>query len=150
MNNDEEFFKIAREEDPSIRTDLGLGGMLMNFIVSPGQDTILIDRDVSEFIAGYAHLYSYDFEMLSTILINLGFTNIIQSDFCGSSLEELREPLHVSHLPPVWENMSKEFYKMYDLQHEMIDGIYHINFKITGFDRDPLTSLIIECQKNFM
>ena len=30
----------------------------------------------------------------------------------------------------------------------MIDGIYHINFKITGFDRDPLTSLIIECQKN--
>ena len=31
--------------------------------------------------------------------------------------------------------------------HELVDGIYNINFKITGFDRDPLTSLIVECSK---
>ena len=72
VQQDQEFFQVAKEEDPSIRTDLGLGGMLMNFIVSPGQDTILVDRTVSEFIAGYAHLYSYDFKMLKIMLERLG------------------------------------------------------------------------------
>lgn len=27
------------------------------------------------------------------------------------------------------------------------DKKYHINFTLTGFDRDPVTSLIIECRK---
>jgi SAM-dependent methyltransferase len=147
INNDENFFREAKEEDPSLRLDLGLGGMLMNFIVSPGQDTILVDRNVSEFMAGYAHLYSYDFNMLRIMLDRLGFGSILQKDFCDSQIEELLEPLHVESLPPVWENMSAKFYKEHNLQHEMIDGIYHINFKVTGFDRDPLTSLIIECEK---
>jgi hypothetical protein len=147
INNDEDFFRIAKEEDPSIRTDLGLGGMLMNFIVSPGQDTILVDRNVSEFIAGYAHLYSYDFSMLQILLGKLGFVNILQKEFCGSKKDELCEPLHVDSLPPVWENMSSDFYRKHNLRHEMIDGVYHINFKVTGFDRDPLTSLIVECEK---
>jgi SAM-dependent methyltransferase len=147
INKDEEFFREAKEEDPSLRTDLGLGGMLMNFIVSPGQDTILIDRNVSEFISGYAHLYSYDFNMLQIMLGKLGFGNILQKGFCDSKIEELLEPLHVDSLPPVWGNMNPDFYKKHNLQHEMIDGVYHIDFKITGFDRDPLTSLIIECEK---
>jgi len=147
VNKDEDFFQVSKEEDPSIRIDLGLGGMLMNFIVSPGQDTILVDRNVEDFIAGYAHLYSYDFNMLQIMLGKLGFWNILKKEFCDSQIEELLEPLHVESLPPVWENMSPEFYKKHGLQHEMIDGIYHINFKVTGFDRDPLTSLIIECEK---
>ena len=29
----------------------------------------------------------------------------------------------------------------------MIDGKYEINFTVSGFDRDPLTSLIIEAKK---
>ena len=147
INNDENFFREAKEEDPSIRTDLGLGGMMMNFIVSPGQDTILVDRNVSEFIAGYAHLYSYDFNMLRIMLDRLGFTDIFKKGFCDSQIKELLEPLHVESLPPVWENMSAGFYKKHGLQHEMIDGVYHINFRVTGFDRDPHTSLIIECEK---
>ena len=61
-------FNKAKSEDESIRTDLGLGGMLMSFIVTPGQDTVLIDRELKKFIAGYAHLYSYDFKMLSVLL----------------------------------------------------------------------------------
>ena len=151
IDKDEEFFRIAKEEDPSIRTDLGLGGMMMNFIVSPGQDTILVDRNVSDFIAGYAHLYSYDFNMLSIMLDKLGFGSILQKEFCDSKIKELSEPLHVDSLPPVWKNMNVEFYKEHGLRHEMIDGIYHINFRVTGFDRDPLTSLIIECEKqNFV
>ena len=145
--SDESFFQKAREEDPSLRTDLGLGGAFMNFIVSPGQDTILLERGVSEFIAGYAHLYSYDFQMLRTMLEKLGFMNVVESGFCNSSVEEMREPLHVATLPPVWENMNPEFYRRNNLRHELIDGTYYINFKVTGFDRDPLTSLIIECRK---
>ena len=65
------FFKKAIDEDHSIRTDLGYGGMLMNFIVSPGQDTILIDRNLKKFIAGYAHLYAYDFDMMKALLKNV-------------------------------------------------------------------------------
>jgi len=31
--------------------------------------------------------------------------------------------------------------------YDPIEGKYKINFKVTGFDRDPLTSLIIEAKK---
>jgi len=41
--------------------------------------------------------------------------------------------------------MNPEFYRRNNLRHELVDGTYHINFKVTGFDRDPLTSLIVEC-----
>ena len=40
-----------------------------------------------------------------------------------------------------------KFYLKNGLIHELIDGKYKINFKVTGFDRDPLTSLIIEAKK---
>ena len=43
----------------------------MNFIVSPGQDTILLDRNLNKFIAGYAHLYVYDFHMMKILLKNV-------------------------------------------------------------------------------
>ena len=39
--------------DENIRTDLGIGGMFMNFIVSPGQDTALLNRSLNKFIAGW-------------------------------------------------------------------------------------------------
>jgi SAM-dependent methyltransferase len=147
VNNDEDFFRLAKEEDSSLRGDIGLGGTLMNFIVGPGQDTILVDRNVSEFIAGYAHIYSYDFNMLRIMGDKLGFRNILQKDFCDSKIEELQEPLHVDSLPPVWKNMNAKFYKEHNLQHELIDGVYHIDFTVTGFDKCPVLSLIIECEK---
>ena len=37
MQKEIKFFNKALAEDENIRKDLGLGGMLMNFIVSPGQ-----------------------------------------------------------------------------------------------------------------
>jgi len=148
VEKDIDFFMKAKLEDENIRTDLGIGGMLMNFIVSPGQDTILLDRNISEFIGGYAHIYSYDFEMLKIMLKRLGFLNIIRSEFCSSSVEEMREPLHVAHLEPVWVSINKEFYEKHNLIHRLVDGKYEINFKLTGFDRNPLYSLIIECKKD--
>ena len=149
INEDDEFFKEAKLEDESLRTDLGYGGMFMNFIVSPGQDTALYDRGLNEFIAGYAHLYSYDFLMLKILLERTGYYCVKQKDFCESDLTDYEEPLHVSGMDPVWENFNQEFYKKNDLIHyyDSEEGKYNINFKVTGFDRDPLTSLIIEAKK---
>ena len=45
-----------------MRRDLGIGGMSMNFIVSPGQDTVLVDRGLKNFISGMAHVYLYDYD----------------------------------------------------------------------------------------
>ena len=150
VERDEEFFKRALEEDESVRRDLGIGGMFVNFIVSPGQDTILLDRDLSEFIGGYAHLYAYDFEMLKILLSNCGFGDIKQMGFCVSLIPELKEPLHVEGFEKKWQNFNKKFYRENGLVHEYKNGHYHINFSVTGFDRDPLTSLIVEAKKTKM
>ena len=68
-------------------------------------------------------------------------------NFCESTINELREPLHVIGLRPIWQNMNKKFYKKNKLTHIYNKGNYTINFKLTGFDRDPITSLIIEAKK---
>jgi len=121
----------------------------MNFIVSPGQDTALYDRGLNEFIAGYAHLYSYDFNMLRILLERTGFSYVEQKSFCESELEDYKEPLHVEGMEPEWQNFNQDFYKKNNLVHyyDSDEGKYNINFKVTGFDRDPLTSLIIEARK---
>lgn len=146
VEKDEEFFRLAKEEDESLRTDLGFGGMLMNFLVSPGQDTALFDRNLKEFIAGYAHLYSYDYSMLAIMFEKLGYAPR-QVDFCESEIPEMTEPLHVVGFEAKWQNFNQEFYAKNNLVHRLVDGRYEINFKVTGFDRDPLTSLIIEARK---
>jgi len=148
-NDDHDFFKECLDEDENIRQDLGLGGMFMNFVVSPGQDTALFDRNLDKFIAGYAHLYLYDFDMLKIILEHCGFTDVAQKAFCESEIPELEEPLHVDHLPSEWKNLNQRFYKENNLIHEYDaeKGGYNINFKMTGFDRDPLSSLIVEAKK---
>lgn len=147
VEKDYTFFNNAKLEDESLRTDLGFGGMMMNFIVSPGQDTALFDRGLSEFIAGYAHLYSYDYEMLSIMLKKLGFTPR-KAAFNDSKIEEMKIPLHVNGLEKKWQNFNQDFYKKNNLVHKLVEGRYIINFKVSGFDRDPLTSLIIEATKN--
>ena len=146
VDKDAEFFRQAKEEDESLRTDLGFGGMMMNFIVSPGQDTALLDRNLQQFIAGYAHLYSYDYQMLAIMFEKLGYSPR-QADFCESEVPEMQEPLHVIGLEDKWQNFNQEFYAKNRLIHRLVDGKYEINFKVTGFDRDPLTSLIIEAKK---
>lgn len=143
---DKQFFRKAKAEEESLRTDLGFGGMLINFVVSPGQDTILLDRGLNEFIGGYAHLYCYDYQMLSIMLKRLGFS-CRRSPFNGSVIKEMREPMHVSHLPPVWRELNQKFYARHNLVHRLVDGRYEINFKLTGFDRDPVVSLIVEARK---
>ena len=150
VNEDKAFFEKALSEDENIRTDLGHGGMLVNWVVSPGQDTALYNRSLTEFIGGYAHLYCYDFLMLKTLLERTGFTAVMQKEFCDSEIEDYKTPLHVKGMDPVWHNFNKKFYKDNDLVHfyDEKEGVYNINFSVTGFDRDPLTSLIIEAKKD--
>lgn len=150
VERDKDFFSNAKLEDENIRVDLGYGGMFMNFVVSPGQDTALFNRQLTEFISGYAHIYLYDFEMVEIILKRCGFYKINQKEFCDSEFSDYKEPLHVSGFDPIWQNFNQEFYKKNNLIHfyDEIEGKYNINFKVTGFDRDPLTSLIVECRKS--
>jgi len=149
VERDEAFFKHALSEDENIRTDLGFGGMFMNFVVSPGQDTALFNRDLTDFISGYAHIYLYDYEMLAILLEHCGFHSIEQHNFCESKIPDLEEPLHVVGLEPEWQDFNKAFYGENNLVHYYDDktGKYDINFEVTGFDRDPLTSLIVEARK---
>ncbi len=147
VNKDENFFRQAKNEDESLRTDLGLGGMMMNFVVSPGQDTALFDRNLQTFIAGYAHLYCYDYSMLDIMLTKLGYSSR-KAEFNDSEIDEMQEPLHVAGLEKKWQNFNQEFYSKNGLVHRLVDGKYEINFRVTGFDRDPLTSLIIEAKKD--
>jgi hypothetical protein len=146
VEKDDQFWKSALEEDYNLRTDLGFGGMLMNCCVSPGQDTALLDRNLKTFISGYAHLYIYDYEMMSTIWEKLGF-ECRQAKFNDSEVEELRIPMHVAGMAPVWQNFNEKFYEDNNLIHRLVDGKYEINFSTTGFDRDPVTSLIVEGKK---
>lgn len=149
VNEDGDFFRRASEEDESIRTDLGFGGMLVNFIVSPGQDTVLMNRGLDKFIAGYAHIYAYDFEMLKILFERTGFGGVRQAGFCDSEQPDYAEPLHVQGMEPKWQAMNQAFYKSNGLVHyyDSKSGRYEINFKVTGFDRDPLLSLIVEARK---
>lgn len=148
VEKDKVFWEEAIKEDENLRGDLGFGGMLMNCCVSPGQDTVLLDRNLENFIAGYAHVYIYDYEMMSKIMSSLGF-NCRKALFNDSVIEEVRTPLHVQGFEPVWQNFNKQFYKDNNLIHQLVEGKYEINFKVTGFDRDPLTSLIVEAKKDY-
>tara|TARA_B110000003_G_C16609706_1_gene518906 strand:- start:623 stop:1498 length:876 start_codon:yes stop_codon:yes gene_type:complete len=150
VNKDKDFFEKALKEDSNIRTDMGYGGILANWFVSPGQDTILLDRNLSKFITGQAHQIIYDFEMLTVLLSNSGFDEIKQKEFCDSDCSDFKVPLHVDGLKPIWQNFNQEFYKKNNLIHiyNQVTGKYEINFSVRGFDRDPLTSLIVECRKS--
>lgn len=150
ITEDAAFFDEVLKENETIRADLGFGGILATHFVGPGQDTALFNRQLTKFIAGYSHLYMYDFKMLQFLLCQAGFDDILQRSFCCSNLLDYEEPFHIEGLPPVWHNLNQEFYKKHNLVHryDSETGKYDINFKTTGFDRNPVTALIIECRKS--
>jgi SAM-dependent methyltransferase len=79
VNNEQDAMKLYLQEDGSnIKLDqrLGSGVVFLNFIVSPGFDSFLISSDFSQVISGYAHLYCYDYQMLSGLLDFYGFDRI--------------------------------------------------------------------------
>ena len=149
VEKDENMLNKLREESGKVRTDLGFGGTFMNFVISAGQDTAVFSNQLDEFIGGYAHIYLYDFEMLKILLEKYGFYDIEQKAFCESEVEDFKEPLHVEGLEPKWENLNQEFYKKNNLTNKYNEKThrYETNFSLTGFDRSPVMSLIIEAKK---
>ena len=125
VEHDTDFFLQVAAEHDSMKDDWGFGEAFMSFIVSPGLDHILFDKHLTEIIGGYGHLYCYDFDMLKILLKKFGFGNITRSEYCGSSIEELREPRHTDESKQ--GSSSRQW--------------------LTGFDRAPLVSLIIEATK---
>lgn len=149
VNKDKFFFKKVENELGKIRTDLGWGGKFMNFVVAPGQDTIVMDNKLENFLCGLSHQYLYDFEMLKIILSSCGFSQIKQMKFCKSALPELEKPLVIQNINTKWENLNPKFLKKNNLMnyYDYKKKKYVNNFKLTGFDRDPTYSLIIEAKK---
>ena len=148
VEKNREIFEKLISEDENVRTDLGLGGTFMNFVISPGQDTALFNKSLTEFIGGYAHVYLYDFEMLKTLFERYGF-RVEQKKFCESNIQDFTEPLHVEGMDPIWVDLNKEFFNRHNFVHSYNekDKKYETNFTVTGFDRDPTASLIIEATK---
>lgn len=148
VEKDEEIFKKLISEDENVRKDLGLGGTFMNFIISSGQDTALFNKSLTEFIGGYAHVYLYDFEMLKTLFERYGF-KAEQKKFCESNISDFSEPLHVEGMDPIWIDLNKDFFNKHNFIHQYNEKNkkYETNFAVTGFDRDPIASLIIEATK---
>lgn len=149
VNKDKFFFKKVENELGKLRTDLGWGGKFMNFVVAPGQDTIVMDNKLENFLCGLSHQYLYDFEMLKIILSCCGFSQIKQMKFCKSALPELEKPLVIQNINTKWENLNPKFLKKNNLMnyYDYKKKKYINNFKLTGFDRDPTYSLIIEAKK---
>lgn len=151
VEKDKIFFKKLEQEAGGLhRKDLGFGGITMNLHISSGQDTALFNNQLTEFIGGYAHVYLYDFQMLKILLKRYGFKNIKEKKFCESNYDEFNEPLHIDGLKPKWVNLNQKLYK----KHGLINSYnpkkqkYETNFVMTGFDRNPTMSLIVEAQKS--
>jgi len=149
VEKDETFYKKILSEDENVRKDLGYGGTFMNFIVSPGQDTVIFNNTLTEFIGGLGHIYLYDFEMVKILLERYGFYDIKQKKFCESELKDYEEPLHVEGMESKWQDLNKQFFQSHGLinQYNPQKKTYETNFILTGFDRDPITSLIVEAKK---
>jgi SAM-dependent methyltransferase len=131
VEKDEVLRAALLAEDPAIRTDIGFGGSLVNFVVSGGSDMLMFSRS-GDCIGGYGHIYAYDFEMLKTLLERHGFGNIRKCGFLESNHSEFREPLHPVSAPARWVNEPQ--------WGDRSSGM-------TGFDRDPVSSLIVEAAK---
>ena len=108
VEKDESFFNKLLIEYENVRTDLNYGGYFMSFLSSPGQDTALFNRSLTEFIGGLAHVYLYDFEMLKILLERYGFSQVEEKNFCESSLKEFEEPLHVEGMEAKWNILNSE------------------------------------------
>ena len=149
VEKDQTFYKKLLEEDENLRTDLGYGGTFMNCIVSPGQDTVVFNNSLSEFIEGLGHIYLYDFEMLKILLEKYGFYDVKQKKMGESEFQDYEEPLHVEGMEPKWQDLNKKFFDEHGLinQYNPEKKMYETNFVLTGFDRDPSTSLIVEAKK---
>jgi SAM-dependent methyltransferase len=140
IDGDRELMRQYIEEDAGgdcsvggIKMDLGLAQAVLGFLHSPGFDNIVLSSRGDEITACVAHCSMLDFALAENLLKKYGFTNVRKMNFCESEIDELKIPLHIIGEPPQWNSK--------------VDGDNASNHGVTGFDRDPLISLIVEGRK---
>lgn len=136
VNNDISFYSGSRHYS----AHMGIGASFLRKIISPGGQTIAISREMDEILGGYAHLYSYDFEMLSTVLEKWGFDDIVESEPSQSAIEELRDFQHI-----VCDG------KKYDMKDPFVREMQHVKsgrkWHTGGFDKTSSSQLVVEARK---
>ena len=119
---------------------LGIGGAFVRTLISPGSQTLAISREMDEILGGYAHLYSFDFDMLRTLLEKWGFSEVRETSPGESAIAELRELQHL-----VCDD------KAYDLDDDFVTRKEYLkppsNWHFAGFDKSSRKSLCVEAKK---
>ncbi len=136
VNNDVSYFSGAKHYS----NHMGIGASFLRMLISPGGQTLAISREMDEIFGGYAHLYSYDYEMLSTVLEKWGFGDIRECEPGQSQIEELRDFQHAESNGKRYD-MKDPFVKDKSFLAEGSDGHF------TGFDKTSTTQLVVEAKK---
>lgn len=136
IKRNKKFFQFSKHYNEN----LGVGGNFVRQIVSPGGQTIAINREFDEIVGGYAHLFCFDFEMMKILLEKWGFKNIKKCLPGKSRIKELREFQHY-----VIDG------KKYDISDNYLENINEQMKKkgsyISGFDKKWSGQLVVEAQK---
>ena len=136
VNNDVSFFSGSKHYSDH----MGIGASFLRLLISPGGQTLAISREMDEIFGGYAHLYSYDFEMLSTVLEKWGFDEIRECEPGCSKIEEMRDFQHV-----------KCDGERYDTKDPFVQKKQFLTkgtrYCYSGFDKTSTSQLVIEAKK---
>lgn len=137
VNGDDGYFDQHGESD---KKHLGIGSMFVHTVITPGQQALLVSREMDEVFSGYAHLFCYDFEMMRTLLEKWGFGEVVESTYRGSAIEELRAPqeLVCGEDAHAWDSpyvRANEYQKSGKPWH------------YTGFDKQEKKGLFVEARK---
>jgi len=137
VNNDVEYFSGSKHYSDH----MGIGAGFLRMLISPGGQTLAISREMDEILGGYAHLYSFDYEMLSTVLKKWGFDDIRECVPGKSEIEEMREHQHV-----MWNGTR------YLMNDTVVRKKSYLqpgeNGFVSGFDKVSTTQLVIEAKKS--
>ncbi|MGE3626226.1 MAG: methyltransferase domain-containing protein [Hyphomicrobiales bacterium] len=119
---------------------LGIGGSFMRMMISPGQQTVAMSREMDEIFGGYAHLAAYDFEMMKALLEKWGFGEVRESEPGQSAIPELRTLQHLVHDGQKIDR-SDRFVK--EKTFMKTGKPWHFG----GFDKSSVTQLAVEAKK---
>lgn len=136
VNNDVSFFSGSKHYSDH----MGIGASFLRKIISPGGQTIAISREMDEIFGGYAHLYSYDYQMLSTVLAKWGFGEIVESEPGQSAIEEMRDFQHIECGGTRYD-MKDPFVR--EKRHVKSGDQWHTG----GFDKTSTKQLVVEAKK---
>lgn len=136
VNGNEDFFRNSSHYSDH----LGIGGSFVRVLISPGGQTIAMSRELDEIFGGYAHLYSYDFDMLRILLNKWGFDQVVESERGESAISELRTFQYLAHDGAT-----------YDLNDPFVRNREYLKtgkpWRYGGFDKTSTKQLAVETLK---